>query len=246
MSNGHLSITKSSKIGSGMPLIAAPDALPRSGSGGAPMPVAANYAKNLPLAMCSSSTPTSGKATPNSLIPNSTSSARPARRTSNGKTSTFAPTSNDYREKPLAFLNPLKCTTMSSNSISMLSIQTSITFETRPKKHGGPDLGPTRSKQAWATLGVDGKGIVDSAPAPDFEGMPRLTVRMVARLQGFPDEWLFHGAKTMAYRQVGNAFPAPVACAVGKQIRACLLKKRTATIRKSRELTTAHPSLFSE
>ena len=49
------------------------------------------------------------------------------------------------------------------------------------KKHGGPDLGPTRAKKAWATLGVDGRGIADDNPAPDFVGMPRLTVRMAAR-----------------------------------------------------------------
>ena len=86
------------------------------------------------------------------------------------------------------------------------------------KKHGGPDLGPTRAKQAWASLGVDGRGLVDAPPAADFVGMPRLTVRMCARIQGFPDEWAFVGKKTPAYRQVGNAFPPPVAHAVSRQI----------------------------
>jgi DNA (cytosine-5)-methyltransferase 1 len=52
--------------------------------------------------------------------------------------------------------------------------------------------------------------------------MPRLTVPMVARLQGFPDTWHFTGAKTNAYRQVGNAFPPPVAEAVGRNIAAAL------------------------
>jgi DNA (cytosine-5)-methyltransferase 1 len=83
-------------------------------------------------------------------------------------------------------------------------------------KHGGPDLGPTRAKRAWATLGVDGMGIWDEAPPRDFVGMPRLTVRMVARLQGFPDDWQFAGKKTRAYRQVGNAFPPPFAAAVAE------------------------------
>jgi DNA (cytosine-5)-methyltransferase 1 len=89
-------------------------------------------------------------------------------------------------------------------------------------KHGGPDLGPTRAKQAWAQLAVDGLGIANDAPDPEFEGMPRLTVRMVARLQGFPDNWQFAGGKTAAYRQVGNAFPPPVAGAVGTQLFQCL------------------------
>lgn len=86
------------------------------------------------------------------------------------------------------------------------------------KKHGGPDLGPTRARAAWAHLGVDGRGVADMAPAPGFVGDPRLTVRMCARIQGFPDDWTFAGKKTPAYRQVGNAFPPAVAHAVGQRI----------------------------
>jgi len=86
------------------------------------------------------------------------------------------------------------------------------------KKHGGPDLGPTRAKRAWAALGVDGMGIAYDLPEKEFVGMPRLTVPMAARIQGFPDDWHFTGKKTPAYRQVGNAFPPPVAHAVARQI----------------------------
>jgi len=94
------------------------------------------------------------------------------------------------------------------------------------KKHGGPDLGPTRAKRAWAALGVDGMGLWDDAPARDFVGMPRLTPRMTARIQGFPDDWQFYGRKTAAYRQIGNAFPPPVAAAVARQIVAALSVQR--------------------
>jgi DNA (cytosine-5)-methyltransferase 1 len=90
------------------------------------------------------------------------------------------------------------------------------------KKHGGPDLGPTRARQAWATLGVEGRTIAETAPERDFVGMPRLTLRMVARIQGFPDNWQFHGRKTNAYRQVGNAFPPPVARAVANNVKVAL------------------------
>ena len=90
------------------------------------------------------------------------------------------------------------------------------------KKHGGPDLGPTRARKAWAELGIDGRGIADAAPAPGFEGMPRLTSRMMARIQGFPDTWTFGSRKTVACRMIGNAFPPPVAKAVGEQIKECL------------------------
>lgn len=97
-------------------------------------------------------------------------------------------------------------------------------------KHGGPDLGPTRSKRAWASLGVDGHQIADEAPGPDFVGLPRLTVRMVARLQGFPDDWQFYGRKTPAYRQVGNAFPPPFARAVAQSLKDCLAVRRLVAV----------------
>ena len=90
------------------------------------------------------------------------------------------------------------------------------------KKHGGPDLGPVRSRKAWAELGVNGAGVANEPPCMDFDGMPKLTVRMAARLQGFPDEWELSGGKTAQYRQVGNAFPPPVACAVGQKIASAL------------------------
>ena len=93
------------------------------------------------------------------------------------------------------------------------------------KKHGGPDLGPTRAREQWLKLRVDGLGLANDPPGPEFpfDGVPRLTNRMVARIQGFPDDWCFFGGKTTAYRQVGNAFPPPVAAAVGRAIRDALV-----------------------
>lgn len=102
------------------------------------------------------------------------------------------------------------------------------------KKHGGPDLGPTRARKAWATLGVNGLSLADEAPERDFAGMPRLTVRMVARLQGFPDDWEFAGRKTIAYRQVGNAFPPPVARAVASQVQSALSAGKSLRVQKLR------------
>jgi len=86
------------------------------------------------------------------------------------------------------------------------------------KKHGGADLGPTRAKKAWAELGVDGKGLANQPPINGFKGDPRLTLNMTALVQGFPKDWGFVGKKTPAYRQVGNAFPPPVAEAIGRSI----------------------------
>jgi DNA (cytosine-5)-methyltransferase 1 len=95
------------------------------------------------------------------------------------------------------------------------------------KKHGGADLGPTRAKQAWAELGVDGMGVADAPPPRGAlkNHNPKLTIEMVARLQGWQDDWNweFAGRKTSKYRQIGNAFPPPVAEAVGRQIVSALM-----------------------
>ncbi len=92
------------------------------------------------------------------------------------------------------------------------------------KKHGGADLGPTRSKLAWSKLGINGHGLDEMPPSKGFTGTPKLTVRMAALIQGFPPDWVFVGKKTPAYRQVGNAFPPPVAKAIGTAIKKALLQ----------------------
>jgi len=97
------------------------------------------------------------------------------------------------------------------------------------KRHGGPDLGPTRARHAWASLGVDGRGLWNAPPPQEFEGHPRLTTKMAARIQGFPDSWVFTGKKTSTYRQIGNAFPPPVANSLGTSI-ASVLKGDSNTI----------------
>lgn len=95
-------------------------------------------------------------------------------------------------------------------------------------RHGGPDLGPTRARAAWAQLGVEGRTVANEAPAAGHEGMPRITVEMGGLIQGFPAGWQFTGGKTHGWRQVGNAFPPPVAAAVGRQIRKALMAVKAA------------------
>ncbi|MEU4511391.1 DNA (cytosine-5-)-methyltransferase [Nonomuraea wenchangensis] len=102
------------------------------------------------------------------------------------------------------------------------------------KKHGGADLGPSRAKAAWEAMGVDAKGVADGPPGPNnprVKGVkhPMLTVEMVARIQGWYGEefadWQFLGGKTSRYRQIGNAFPPPVAMALGVAIGKALRKE---------------------
>jgi len=117
------------------------------------------------------------------------------------------------------------------------------------KKHGGADLGPTRAKRAWLNLGVSGMGIANEVPAKDsphpLDAPPKLTIPMVARLQGWKDgEWKFAGLKTATYRQIGNAFPPPVAQAIGTSIIAAF--NRTAERRDIPELAASavHDSVY--
>lgn len=108
------------------------------------------------------------------------------------------------------------------------------------KKHGGADLGPTRAKQSWALLGVDGKGLADTPPLNGSKAMPKLTLKMTALVQGFPKEWQIVGKKTPAYRQVGNAFPPPVAKAIGLSIKEALkLYEQNNSKRQRRQSQTA-------
>ncbi|QMU79827.1 DNA (cytosine-5-)-methyltransferase [Streptacidiphilus sp. PB12-B1b] len=99
------------------------------------------------------------------------------------------------------------------------------------KKHGGADLGPTRAKAAWRALGVDALGVADAPPNSSHPRyfVPKLTTEMVARIQGWGAEpayeWTFTGRKTTRYRQIGNAFPPPVARAVGTSIANALNRK---------------------
>ena len=97
------------------------------------------------------------------------------------------------------------------------------------KKHGGADLGPTRARKAWASLGVDGGSLSNFPPQPGDVKMPKLTLAMAATIQGFPESWHIVGKKTPAYRQVGNAFPPPVAKAVGEAIKSALQNYKSAT-----------------
>jgi DNA (cytosine-5)-methyltransferase 1 len=95
-------------------------------------------------------------------------------------------------------------------------------------KSGGPDLGGTRSKEAWLKLGVNGRGIADAPPGPEGPdaarqtktgtGLPMLTVPMASLVQGFPASWVIQGRKTSAYAQAANAFPPPVALALTRAI----------------------------
>lgn len=54
-----------------------------------------------------------------------------------------------------------------------------------------------------------------------------ISIREAARIQSFPDHFVFCGSNTEQYDQVGNAVPPRLAEAVGKEIAACLRGEAT-------------------
>lgn len=66
-----------------------------------------------------------------------------------------------------------------------------------------------------------------------------ISIREAARIQSFPDWFVFEGSYTDQYDQVGNAVPPLLAKAVGSQIRRALLGERTHTAVKSRYVISA-------
>lgn len=105
------------------------------------------------------------------------------------------------------------------------------------RRHGGADLGPSRTKAIWRRLGINAKTVADAGPTPrsrettkwdlsdkpwDPEGedqaLPALTLEQIALLQGFPGNWILPAGKTNAYGQLAQAVPPPLAEAVGRQI----------------------------
>jgi DNA (cytosine-5)-methyltransferase 1 len=49
-----------------------------------------------------------------------------------------------------------------------------------------------------------------------------ISIREAARLQGFPDRFIFHGDKSSQYDQVGNAVPVQLAEAIAREVHECL------------------------
>lgn len=66
------------------------------------------------------------------------------------------------------------------------------------------------------------KGLVDGSIVPEFGEAPsrlrRITVKEAARIQSFPDDYIFCGNKGAHYTQIGNAVPCKMAEAVARAV----------------------------
>ena len=81
-------------------------------------------------------------------------------------------------------------------------------------------LGNRETKENKPSPTIVGRGGGTGGPViiPHPSGQRRMTVRETARLQNFPDDFVFEGAVSSQYRQIGNAVPWLLAYHIAKMI----------------------------
>ncbi len=88
---------------------------------------------------------------------------------------------------------------------------------TRPNGHWGYRQGTFIADLSLPARTVTGSSSQDWVRMADGT-LRRLTLREVAKLQGFPDEWVFCGSKSEQFQQVGNAVPTVFGEVLGRML----------------------------
>jgi DNA (cytosine-5)-methyltransferase 1 len=98
------------------------------------------------------------------------------------------------------------------------------------------DIGGISNTLVAGNMGRERNLIKDRPVKKNKFGIRNLTIRECARLQGFPDSFVFPVPKTKAYEQLGNAVTVPVAKAV-----AAAIKRVLDASKENPKSTTAKP-----
>jgi len=77
---------------------------------------------------------------------------------------------------------------------------------------------PTDPNKPSPTILARGNGKGGVCAIPHYNGMRRLSIRESARIQTFPDEFIFYGTMNACYRQIGNAVPVKFARLLGDEL----------------------------
>lgn len=64
-----------------------------------------------------------------------------------------------------------------------------------------------------------------------------LSVREYARIQTFPDDWVFYGSVTSRYRQIGNSVPVKLAYAIGQYLYKLIKNEKTESLNVFEQLS---------
>jgi DNA (cytosine-5)-methyltransferase 1 len=88
---------------------------------------------------------------------------------------------------------------------------------------------PSPTIRAGGGHGPNGDHLAGFHPPIHYKLPRQLTVREAARIQSFPDEWIFCGSKTAQGRQVGNAVPPLLAKALGQALKRSIEESTLAT-----------------
>lgn len=93
-------------------------------------------------------------------------------------------------------------------------------------RHTTSILNSAASQKVWAALQIWPNGVAATREAaqafPAKDNHFRMSVADCAVLQGFPPDWMFHGAVYLALGQIGNSVAPPMAYRVAQSVRAAL------------------------